>query len=97
MDYDTGVTSNYLNLTSNFTVDNGRNENLAKFEILVLALIFALAVAGNSMVLLVLACRSVHVCYIVKVYCFVNFFSVFISMKKHILFLWAAANFCFVT
>ncbi len=46
----------------------GRDENLAKIEILVLALILALAVVGNSMVLLVLACRSVslslsHLCF----------------------------------
>ena len=53
------VTSSYSNLTSNGTVAAGRDENLAKIEILIQAVIFALAVVGNSMVLLVLACRWV--------------------------------------
>ena len=51
------VTANYSNDTSAANDKGGRDENLAKIEILIQAVIFALAVVGNSLVLLVLICR----------------------------------------
>ena len=51
------VTANYSDNTSIAYQESGRDENLAKIEILVQAVIFALAVVGNSLVLLVLICR----------------------------------------
>lgn len=62
MEFDTTLTSTCSNTTcSNATLPppGGRDENLAKIEILIQAVILAFAVVGNSLVLLVLAFRYV--------------------------------------
>ena len=61
------TTSVYDNFTtSNETITNlGRDEDLAKFEIAVSAVIFALAIIGNGLVLIILlTSRSVTFSYL---------------------------------
>ena len=66
------TTSVYDNFTtSNQTISNlGRDEDLAKFEIAVSAVIFALAILGNGLVLIILlTSRSVTFSYLKSSVC----------------------------
>ena len=66
------TTSVYDNFTtSNETIPNlGRDEDLAKFEIAVSAVIFALAILGNGLVLIILlTSRSVTFSYLKSSVC----------------------------
>ena len=56
-------TTLYDNFTTNETVSSlGRDEDLAKFEIAVSAVIFALAILGNGLVLIILLTRRLVTC-----------------------------------
>ena len=61
----TSVYDNFI--TSNETISNlGRDEDLAKFEIAVSAVIFALAILGNGLVLIILLTRRSVTFYYLK-------------------------------